>query len=201
MKVAEKSPGCRIPHTLYLLVSATKSGHGKFHLQAMHLQDPTQAQPLVVANGASHSRCEALHSEGMHEKPAQSFGRCYARQSEVQSGAGARFHAVPIKILVRACYVVFAPFLVHCLDGGLFDHCTAYLLQTHWRAFVARSQHDLVRTGGSLQSEVLSRIQLCNPRYLNHLASSCVHDLSQCCPFCCLEQKLSRSAGTHSDCK
>ena len=164
MKVEEKSPDCRIPHTLYLLVSANELGQGKFHLQA---------------NGASHSRCEALHSEGMHEKPAQSLARCYARQSEVQSGAGARFHAVPIKILVRACYVVFAPFLVHGLDGGLFDRRTAYLLQTHWRAFVARSQHDLVRTGGSLQSEVLSRIQLCNPKYLNLLASSCVHDLSQ----------------------
>ena len=49
-----------------------------------------------------------------------------------------------------------------------------------------------------MRSEVLSHTQLCNPRYLNYLASSCVHDLSQCCPSCSLEQTLYRSAGTHS---
>ena len=201
MKVSEKSPDCRIPHTLSLLVSASKSGHGKFHLQAMHLQDPTWAKPLILANGASHSRSKALHLEGMHEKPAPPLERCEVRQSDVQSGAGAKFHAVPIRIPVRACYVVIAPFVVLDLDDGLFDRCTAYLFQTHWRAFVARSQHGLVRTGGFLQSEVLSRIQLYNPRYLGLPANSCVHDSSQCCPLYCLEQTLSRSAGTYLDCQ
>ena len=67
MKVEENFPDCRIPHTLYLLVSANELGHGKFHLQALQLQDPTQAQPLNVANGASHSRCEALTRKGCME--------------------------------------------------------------------------------------------------------------------------------------
>ena len=56
------------------------------------------------------------------------------------------------------------------------------------------------RLGGSLQLEVLFRIQLCNPRYLVLVANSCVHDSLQCCPLW-LEQTLSRSAGTHSDCQ
>ena len=141
-------------------------------------------QPGPIINSCKWRFALTMHSEGTNEKPAQFLGLCYARQSEDQSEAGARFRAVPTQILVRACYVVFAPFLVHGLDGGLFDHRTAYLLLTHWRGFGAQSQHDLDRTGGSLRSEVLSLTQLCNPRYLNFLASSCVHDLSQCCPFC-----------------
>ena len=55
----------------------------------------------------------------MHEKPAQPLG-------EVQPGAGARFHAVPTRIPVRACFVVIAQFLVLDLVDGLFDRCTAF---------------------------------------------------------------------------
>ena len=72
----------------------------------------------------------------------------------------------PIRIPVRACCVVFAQSQVPGLGDGLFDRCAVYLFQSRWRAFVARSQHGLVRTGGFLQSEALSRIQLCNPRYM-----------------------------------
>ena len=107
----------------------------------------------------------------------------------------------PIRIPVRACCVVFAQSQVPGLGDGLFDRCAVYLFQSRWRAFVARSQHGLVRTGGFLQSEALSRIQLCNPRYMVLSANSCVHDSSQCCPLYWLERTLSRSAGTYSDCQ
>ena len=108
MKVEEHFSDCRIPHTLYLVVSASGLGHGKFHPQAMHVQDPIQAQPSIDANGASHSRCEELHSEWMHGNPAQSLERRHAKQSEVQSEAGARFHADSIRIPVFACCVLIA---------------------------------------------------------------------------------------------
>ena len=124
----------------------------------MHLQDPTRALPLILANSAWHLRCEALHSAGLHGRPAQYLERCLVRQSEAQSGAGASSHAAPIRIAVRTCYVVIARFLVPCLGDGLFDRCTDYLFQTRWRAYVARLRHGPVRTGGSLQSAVLSRI-------------------------------------------
>ena len=87
----------------------------------------------------------------MHGKLAQSLERLNARQSEVQSEAGARSRADPIKIPVCACSVVFGQCQVPGPDGGLFDCCAVYLFQSRWRDFVARSQQGLVRTGGSLQ--------------------------------------------------
>ena len=58
VKVAEKNPGCRIPHTLYLLVSVNKSEHGKSHLQAMHLQDTSKTRSPIFSNGAFGARSQ-----------------------------------------------------------------------------------------------------------------------------------------------
>ena len=191
MKVEEQFSDCQIPHTLYLLASASGLGHGKFHSQAMPVQDPTRAQPSIDANRrlTFTMRGTPLGMDAWKTSQISGALKCKTERGPIRSWRqiSCRFHQDSRVCLLRFNCSVSGPrsrrrsfWPSYCLPFPV-------TLESFRSSLITRS-----RSGWRFLAleKCFFRIQLCNPRYLVS-RSLCLLDSSQCCPLYCSEHTLS----------